>query len=165
MDNTIWLTPEAYARLKEEYEYISGEGREIISKRIGQAREEGDLSENAGYHAAREEQAQNEYRIAQLKAVLQNAQVGEVGESNDTVRPGTTVTIAYDGDPDDTDTFLLGSRELLGIDHSVDTSVYSPQSPVGAAVLGHKVGDEVTYAAPNGREIAITITAIEGFSA
>ena len=165
MDKTIWLTPEAYAKLREEYEYISGEGREIISKRIGQAREEGDLSENAGYHAAREEQAQNEYRIRQLKAVLENAEVGEAGQRNDTVRPGTTVTIAYDGDPDDTDTFLLGSRELLGLDQSVDTSVYSPQSPVGAAVLGHKVGDEVTYVAPSGRTISITITTIEGFTA
>ena len=165
MEKTIWLTPEAYARLREEYDYICGEGREIISKRIGQARDEGDLSENAGYPAAREEQAQNEYRIRQLKAVLANAEVGEPGQSNDTVRPGTTVTIAYDGDPGDTDTFLLGSRELLSLDKSTDASVYSPQSPVGAAVLGHKVGDEVTYVAPNGREIAITIIAIEGFSA
>ena len=164
-NNTIWLTHEAYTKLREEYEYISGEGREIISKRIGQAREEGDLSENAGYHAAREEQGQNELRIRQLKSILENAQVGEAGEGNDTVRPGATVTIAYDGDPDDTDTFLLGSRELLSLDDSVHTSVYSPQSPVGAAVLGHKVGDEVTYEAPNGRAISITIIDIKGFAA
>ena len=163
--NTIWLTHEAYTKLRQEYEYISGEGREIISKRIGQAREEGDLSENAGYHAAREEQGQNELRIRQLKTILENAEVGEAGQGNDEVRPGSTVTIAYDGDPDDTDTFLLGSRELLSLDDSVDTSVYSPQSPVGSAVLGHKVGDEVTYEAPNGREISITIIEIKGFSA
>ncbi len=164
MDNTIWLTLEAYTRLREEYDYISGEGREVISKRIAQAREEGDLSENAGYHAARDEQGQNELRIRQLKAILDNAQVGEPGQGDETVRPGSTVTIAYDGDPDDTDTFLLGSRELLGLDDSVDTSVYSPQSPVGSAVLGHKVGDEVTYEAPNGRRLSITIVAIESFS-
>jgi len=164
MNDTIWLTQEAYARLREEYEYISGPGREIISKRIGQAREEGDLSENAGYHAAREEQGQNELRIRRLKAILASAQVGEVGQADDIVRPGSTVTIAFDGDPDDTDTFLLGSRELLGLDDSVST-VYSPQSPVGAAVLGRKVGDEVSYTAPNGREISITVVAIEGFSA
>jgi len=164
MNDTIWLTREAYARLREEYDYISGEGREIISKRIGQARDEGDLSENAGYHAAREEQAHNELRIRRLKSILDSAQVGEIGQSNDTVRPGSTVTIAFDGDPDDTDTFLLGSRELLSLDN-VNTSVYSPQSPVGAAVLGHKVGEELTYTAPNGREISITVIAIEGFSA
>jgi len=165
MDKTIWLTREAYARLREEYDYITTTGREIISKRIGLARDEGDLSENAGYHAAREEQGQNELRIRQLKAILENAEVGEAGQSDDTVRPGSTVTIAYDGDPDDTDTFLLGSRELMGLDDTVATPVYSPQSPVGAAVLGHKVGDEVTYVAPNGRLIAITVAAIEGFSA
>ncbi|MCL2735167.1 MAG: transcription elongation factor GreA [Propionibacteriaceae bacterium] len=165
MDNTIWLTQEAYAKLRKEYEYISGEGREIISKRIAQARDEGDLSENAGYHAAREEQGQNELRIRRLKAILDTAHVGEEGQSNDVARPGSTVTIAFDGDEDDTDTFLLGSRELLSLDNSVDTSVYSPQSPVGAAVLGHKVGDEVTYEAPNGREISITILQIKGFSA
>ncbi|MDR2973249.1 MAG: transcription elongation factor GreA [Propionibacteriaceae bacterium] len=165
MDKTIWLTHEAFTKLREEYDYISGEGRDIISKKIGQAREEGDLSENAGYHAAREEQGQNELRIRQLKAILDNAQVGEPDQDDDTVHPGSTVTIAYDGDPDDTDTFLLGSRELLGLDDSVDTSVYSPQSPVGAAVLDHKVGDEVTYKAPNGRDIHITIVAVEGFTA
>ncbi|MCL2482342.1 MAG: transcription elongation factor GreA [Propionibacteriaceae bacterium] len=165
MDNTIWLTHDAYARLRQEYDYISGEGREIISKRIGQARDEGDLSENAGYHAAREEQGQNELRIRRLKTILDNAQVGEVGQSNDVVRPGSTVTIAFDGDEDDTDTFLLGARELLSLDNSLDISVYSPQSPVGAAVLGHKAGDDVTYTAPNGREIAITILSIKGFSA
>jgi len=164
MDTTIWLTREAYTRLREEYEYATTTGRERISARIGRARDEGDLSENAGYHAAREEQGQNELRIRQLKSILDNAQVGEPGQSDDTVRPGTTVTIAYDGDPDDTDTFLLGSREVMGLDDSVAT-VYSPQSPVGAAVLGHKVGDEVAYTAPNGREIHITITAIAGFSA
>ncbi|MDR2930607.1 MAG: transcription elongation factor GreA [Propionibacteriaceae bacterium] len=163
MNDTVWLTHEAYTRLREEYDYISGEGRDIISRRIGQAREEGDLSENAGYHAAREEQGQNELRIRQLKAILDNAQVGEPGQADDTVHPGSTVTIAYDGDPSDTDTFLLGSRELLGLDDSVDTAVFSPQSPVGAAVLGHQVGDEVAYEAPNGRMIHITITAIEGF--
>jgi transcription elongation factor GreA len=165
MDKTIWLTQEAYTRLREEYDHASGKGREVISKRIAQARDEGDLSENAGYHAARDEQGQNELRIRRLKAILDTAQVGELGQADDIARPGSTVTIAYDGDPDDTDTFLLGSRELLSLDNTVDTSVYSPQSPVGYAVLGHKVGDEVTYLAPNGREIHITVTAIRGFSA
>ena len=164
MEDTIWLTSEAYAQLRKEYDYISGEGREIISAKIAQAREEGDLSENAGYHAARDEQGQNELRIRRLKSILDSAQVGEVGESNDEVRPGVTVTIAYDGDLDDTDTFLLGSRMLLSLS-DLEISVYSPQSPVGSAVLGCKVGDEVSYEAPNGRQIALTIVAIEGFSA
>ncbi|MCL1923229.1 MAG: transcription elongation factor GreA [Propionibacteriaceae bacterium] len=165
MDETIWLTAEAYAGLRKEYDYICGEGREIITARIAQAREEGDLSENAGYHAAREEQGHNELRIARLKTILDNAEVGEAGQSNDEVRPGVKVTIAYGGDLDDTDTFLLGSRELLSLDDSLDLSVYSPQSPVGSAVLGGKVGDDISYEAPNGKQISITIVAIEGFSA
>ncbi|MCL2785486.1 MAG: transcription elongation factor GreA [Propionibacteriaceae bacterium] len=165
MDNTIWLTQEAYAKLREDYDYATGPLRDTISTKIGAAREEGDLSENAGYHAAKDEQGQNELRIRRLKAILDTAQVGEVGQSNDVVRPGATVTIAFDGDMDDTETFLLGSRELLSLDNNVDTSVYSPQSPVGSAVLGRKVGDEVTYAAPNGRQMSITIVEIQGFSA
>jgi len=164
-DKTIWLTHEAYAQLRKEYEFLTTVGRDTISKRIGAARDEGDLSENAGYHAAREEQGQNELRIRRLKAILDTAQVGEAGQGNDMVRPGTTVTIAYDGDETDTDTFLLGSRELLSLDNSVDTAVFSPQSPIGAAVLGHQVGDDVSYTAPNGREIHVTILSIAGFSA
>ena len=164
MDNTIWLTQEAFEKLRDEYDRISTVGREVISKRIGQAREEGDLSENAGYHAAKEEQGQNELRIRRLKAILENAQVAAVGHDADVAGPGSTVTVAYGGDLDDTDTFLLGSRELLALDDSVVTPVYSPQSPMGAAVLGHKVGDEVTYAAPNGRRISVTITVIESFN-
>jgi transcription elongation factor GreA len=164
MDDTIWLTQEAYVRLREEYDRITTEGRESISRRIGLAREEGDLSENAGYHAAKEEQGQNELRIRRLKAILENAQVGEVGQCDDVVRPGSTVTVAFGDDPTDTDTFLLGSREMLALDDSV-TSVYSPQSPMGAAVLGHKVGDQASYTAPSGREIRLTVISIEGFSA
>ena len=164
-NDAIWLTQEAYDKLRKEYEYITGPLREEISQKIGRARDEGDLSENAGYHAAREEQGQNELRILQLKQILDNAEVGGADESDDTVHPGATVTIAFDGDPDDSETFLLGSRELLSLDDSVDTSVYSPQSPMGSAVLGHKIGDEVSYVAPTGREIHITITDIQGFGA
>ena len=79
-------------------------------------------------------------------------------------RPGTQVTIAFDGDESDTDTFVLGSRELLGLDDSVDvTNVYSPQSPLGAAILGKKKGDAVSYVAPNGRSINVTVVKVEPF--
>ena len=77
--------------------------------------------------------------------------------------PGTQVTIAFDGDESDTDTFVLGSRELLGLDASVDTNVYSPQSPLGAAILGKSKGDAVSYIAPNGRTINVTIVAVQPF--
>jgi transcription elongation factor GreA len=160
----VWLTQAAYDNLRREYEYLTTEKRAAISKRIGQARDEGDLSENAGYHAAREEQGQNELRIRQLKAMLDEAQVGQASAASDVVGPGMAVTVAFFGDPDDTDTFVLGSRELLGSGH-LDLSVYSPQSPLGAAVMGQPVGAEVTYEAPNGKAIAVTVLHFEPYAA
>jgi transcription elongation factor GreA len=161
----IWLTQEAYDKLKIELDYLTGPGRAGVTAKIAAAREEGDLSENGGYHAAREEQAHQEARIRQLTHMLNRAQVGEAPANADEVAPGTRVTIAFDGDESDTDTFLLGSRELLGLDNSVDatTNVYSPQSPLGSAILGKKTGDAVSYAAPNGRMINVTVVKVEAF--
>ena len=95
--------------------------------------------------------------------MLRRAQVGEASGNSDEVAPGTQVTIAFDGDESDTDTFVLGSRELLGLDDSVDTNVYSPQSPLGSAILGKKKGDAVSYVAPNGRTIDVTVVGIQPF--
>jgi transcription elongation factor GreA len=160
----IWLTQEAYDKLRMELDNLSGPGRTAVSAKIAAAREEGDLSENGGYHAAREEQAHQEARIRQLIDMLNRAQVGEAPANADEVAPGMQVTIAFDGDESDTDTFLLGSRELLGVDDSVDsTNVYSPQSPLGSAILGKKTGDEVSYVAPNGRSINVTVVKVEAF--
>ena len=164
-DPTTWLTQEAFDRLTAELEYLKTEGRRKVSAKIGQAREEGDLSENGGYHAAREEQGHQEARIRQLTAMLENAQVGETpAAGSEEVTPGVSVTIYYDDDPDDTDTFLLGSRELVGLDDSVDIEVFSPQSPLGAAILGHTAGDTVTYTAPTGKAIEVTIQKVEPFT-
>ncbi len=80
-----------------------------------------------------------------------------------TVKPGMRVTIAFDGDLDDTDTFLLGSREMLGLDDSVEMAVYSPQSPLGSAIIDRSVGDDVSYEAPNGKQISVTIVEAEVF--
>lgn len=162
-EETIWLTQEAYDKLRVEYEYLIGEGRTAVSQKIARARDEGDLSENAGYHAAREEQGQQELRIRQLKQMLDAAQVGTAPVSADVVQPGSKVTIAFDGDLDDTETFLLGSREVLGLDESVSFSVYSPKSPLGSAILGSSKGDAVSYTAPNGRTINVTVVAVEPF--
>ena len=153
---TVWLTQEAHDKLEAELTHLKTVGRPEVTARIAAAREEGDLSENGGYHAAREEQGQMEGRIRQLEHLLRRAQVGEAEGDPDEVSPGRIVTVAFFGDDDDTETFLLGSREILGTDSSVDQAV-SPQSPLGAAVLGHRVGDEVSYAAPNGRTISVTI--------
>ncbi|HET9872373.1 MAG TPA: transcription elongation factor GreA [Propionibacteriaceae bacterium] len=161
---SIWLTQEAFDKLRHELDYLSGPGRADISGKIAAARDEGDLKENGGYHAAREEQGKQEARIRQLTDMLRRAQVGEAPTNADEVAPGTQVTIAFDGDESDTDTFLLGSRELLGLDNAVEeTNVYSPQSPLGAAILGKKKGDAVSYVAPNGKPINVTIVGVQPF--
>ena len=159
--NVVWLTQEAYDKLEAELNELKTVGRPEVSARIAAAREEGDLSENGGYHAAREEQGQMEGRIAQLEQLLRQAKVGEPEGHADEVAPGKLVTIAYDGDPDDTDTFLLGSREVLAVDDSVEHAVYSPQSPLGAAILGKRIGEEASYEAPNGKTISVKVTAVD----
>ena len=159
---TIWLTQEAYDKLQSELDQLSGPGRAAVAQKIASAREEGDLSENGGYHAAREEQGQQEARIRQLQDMLRRAEVGEAPADPSEVAPGTQVTIAFDGDESDTDSFVLGSRELLGLDDDA-TNVYSPQSPLGAAILGKRKGESASYVAPNGRQIAVSIVDVRPF--
>ena len=154
--NAIWLTPEAYERLRAELEQLRGPMRAQLAARIGEAREEGDLRENGGYHAAKEEQGKAEARIRQLEDMVRRAQVGESPTTEGVVDAGTIVTIRFVGD-DGTETFLLGSRELLALDDSVDFDVYSPQSPLGAAILGKRPGDKATYSAPNGSDVTVEI--------
>jgi transcription elongation factor GreA len=161
---TVWLTQEAYDKLQSELEQLSGPGRAEIASKIAAARDEGDLRENGGYHAAREIQGQQEARIRQLIDMLRRAKIGEPAAIADEVVPGSRVTVAFDGDESDTDTFVLGSRELLGLDVGVDAAnVYSPQSPLGAAILGRRPGDAVSYVAPNGRSINVTVVKVEPF--
>jgi transcription elongation factor GreA len=130
--------------------------RAEITARIAAAREEGDLSENGGYHAAREEQGKNEARIRQLEDRLRRAEVGDKPADDGLVEEGMKVTVRFAGDAD-TETFLLGSRELLTMDSAVDLDVYSPTSPLGAAILDKRVGDQASYEAPNGSTITVEI--------
>jgi transcription elongation factor GreA len=151
-ESVTWLTQEAFDRLKAELEYLSGPGRIDIAKRIEAAREEGDLRENGGYHAAKEEQGKQELRIRQLTQLLANAQVGGTPADTGVVAPGMVVTVRFLGD-DDTMTFLLGSRE----DDSVDVEVYSAKSPLGDAINGKRIGESATYELPNGREMSVEV--------
>ncbi|AEG45176.1 transcription elongation factor GreA [Isoptericola variabilis] len=155
--NVTWLTQEAHDRLKAELEHLSGPARTEIAERIAAARDEGDLKENGGYHAAREEQAKNEARIRELTEKLRNVQISRPADDG-IIEAGMVVTAVVAGDEM---TFLLGSREIAG---TTDLDVYSPTSPLGAAIDGKKVGDSTTYTAPNGREITVEITAAKPFS-
>ncbi len=124
-----WLSQEAFDRLHAEYERLSGEGRTAIAKRIGAAREEGDLKENGGYHAAKEEQGKMEARIRQLRQLLETAQVGEAPAADGTVKAGMVVSVTFVNGAADGEKvrFLLGSREQAG---DVDIEVYSASSPL-----------------------------------
>ena len=157
-ENVTWLTQAGYDKLKAELEYLTGDWRIDIAKKIEAAREEGDLKENAGYHAAKEEQGKQELRIRQLTQLLERAKVGEAPEDSGVVAPGMVVTVAYDGDLDDTMVFLLASREVAG-DGGLD--IYSPQSPLGRAIDGKKIGEDATYELPNGKKATVRITEVK----
>ncbi|WP_457252785.1 transcription elongation factor GreA [Pedococcus sp. P5_B7] len=146
-----YLTQEAFDRLKAELDQMSGEGRTEIAKKIEAARDEGDLKENGGYHAAKEEQGKMEARIRQLTQLLENAVVGAKPADDGIVEPGMVVTVEMFGDDV---TFLLGSREIAG---DSDLEVYSEKSPLGAAINGKKVGDKASYKAPNGKVIQVSV--------
>lgn len=148
---TAWLTQEAFDRLTKELETLEGPGRTEIAERIAAARDEGDLKENGGYHAAREEQGKMEARIAELHRLLKNAVVGESPKDDGVVEPGMVVSISLAGKER---TFLLGNREIADGD---DLEVYSTASPLGAAIHGAKVGQTVDYTAPNGTALRIEI--------
>jgi len=152
-----WLTQEAADRLSAELAELEGPRRADIIKKIEAARAEGDLKENGGYHAAKDEQGKIEARIRQLKHMLENAHIGNppVGESG-IVGLGMLVTVDIAGDELK---FLLGSREIA----SGDVDIYSEKSPLGAAVLGSKIGETVTYTAPNGREINVAVLEAQNF--
>jgi transcription elongation factor GreA len=158
-EKVTWITQETCDRLTSELEHLSGPGRAEISKKIEAAREEGDLRENGGYHAAKEEQGKQEARIRQLQVLLDHARVGQPPADTGVVQPGMVVTVRMDGG-DEPLRFLLGSREDAG----VDVDVYSPQSPLGGAVDGKKVGESSTYQLPNGNRMAVEVLDAKPFT-
>ncbi len=149
------LTQAAYDRLKAEYEDLTTHKKIDIARKIEAARELGDLSENGDYHAAKEEQGKMAGRIAHLNAILENHVIVEAGGSTE-VRTGSVVTIRYEGD-DDTEQYLLGSIE----ERSDDLEVVSPGSALGAAMMGKKAGESVSYETPTGATLTVEIVAID----
>jgi len=158
MSSQTWLTQEAADRLAAELATLETEGRTEVIKKIEAARAEGDLKENGGYHAARDEQGKIEARIRQLKQMLENAPIGAPPASADgVVGAGMVVSAIVAGDEM---RFLLGSREIA----TDDLDVYSEKSPLGSAVLGAKIGDKVSYTLPNGKTISVEILGAEFFA-
>lgn len=140
------LSRSAFNRLQAEYDDLTTRGRIEIAQAIERARELGDLSENGDYHAAKDQQGMMEGRIRHLKSILEKASVVEDVEEG-VVGPGTIVTILYEGDdPDMEERYLVGHIE----ERTGDLDVMSPGSPIGAALIGARVGDTVSYEAPGG---------------
>ncbi len=155
---TTWLTQEAYDRLSAELEEAKGPRRADIVAKIEAARDEGDLKENGGYHAAKDEQGKLEARIRQLTQLLRDAKVGEAPTSSGVAGPGMVVEVLYDGD-DEPERFLIGSRE-----DKADIPVYSANSPLGLALTGSKVGEKVTYTLPNGSSMTVELLSAEPYT-
>ncbi|WP_300766941.1 transcription elongation factor GreA [uncultured Bifidobacterium sp.] len=149
-EKVVLLTQKAYDTLKEELAHREGEYREEITERIAAARAEGDLSENGGYQAAREEQGKNEGRINELTVKLRNAKILHAPKTG-TVGNGSVVVLELAGREM---TYVLGSRD---ISVATDYDVVSTDSPMGAAIVGAHNGETVTYKAPNGRDISVII--------
>lgn len=139
------LSRAAYDRLKQELDDLTTRGRVDIALTIERARELGDLSENADYHAAKDDQGRMEARIRQIQALLDNVVILEQSEERGTVGNGSIVSLRYDGD-DDVERFLIGSIE----ERREDVPVISPASPLGQVLLGRKAGEWVEYEAPGG---------------
>ena len=138
----VWLTQKTFDRLSAELEDLKGPRRQEIIERISAARDEGDLKENGGYHAAKDEQGKIEARIRQLEDMLRRAEVGDTPPDDGVVEPGMVVTYKFVGDDDDeAEKFLLGAREI----EPEGLPVYSPQSAMGAAINGKRKGDTVTH--------------------
>ena len=139
------LSREAYDRLKAEFDDLSTRGKIDIARRIEAARELGDLSENGDYHAAKEEQGKMDSRMRVILASIEDAEIVEAVDTT-VVGTGSVVAIRYEGDSE-VEQYLLGSIE----ERREGVTVMSPQSPLGLALVDHRVGDVVEYQAPGGK--------------
>ncbi len=155
MPKDVILTPEGLANLKAELELLSTTRRREVAARIKEAREFGDIAENAEYDDAKNEQAMLEARIAQLEERLRSAIVVDASElDNEVVRVGSKVTV-QDADGKKTAYTIVGSAEAKPTEMKL-----SNESPVGKALIGRRVGDEVSFSTPKG-ERRLTILAID----
>ncbi|HSG78695.1 MAG TPA: transcription elongation factor GreA [Acidimicrobiia bacterium] len=140
----VWLTPAAYRKLQEEYDDLTIAGRRHMEERIAEARSHGDIRENADYDAAKNEQGLMEARIRKLRHILDTSEIREAA-STDTVEVGSVVTV-HDEDGDEMEFFVAPQENKIP-----GFLLASPSSPLGAALLGAGIGDDVSYEAPGGK--------------
>lgn len=150
----VYLTPEGREELREELDELVNVKRPALAERLRKAIAQGDLSENADYHTAKEEQSFLEGRIQEIEAILRNAEVIKETKRSDVVSLGSCVTVVEEGMQDPETFRIVGVAEANPINGKV-----SHESPIGKALLGRQVQDVVTVEAPGG-EIAFRITEI-----
>jgi transcription elongation factor GreA len=143
-EKKVQMTRSAFDKLKSELAHLEGDARRKVIEAIATARAHGDLSENAEYHAAREQQGMQEARVRQIRHMLENAEIIEA-DDNGAAGPGKLVSIRHEGD-DEVETYLIGLREEMGGEHDILT----PESPLGRAIVGHGAGETVTASVPAG---------------
>ena len=158
MQKEVVVTREGYRKLEEELDNLRTVVRKEVAEKIKVARGYGDLSENAEYDAAKEEQGIVEAKIADLEATLKLARIIDDEDlSTDTVSIGMRVTVQEEGE-DETETYdITGSTEA---DMYAEPPCISDESPVGSALIGHKAGDEVDVTLPNGATIAYKVVSV-----
>ena len=155
-----YITPEMKAKLEAELQQLI-DNRPAIAAEINERREEGDLKENAGYDAAREQQDQEEARIKQISEILSNSTTERAGIVEGVAHIGSVVHVYYDGDESDRETFLIGTRGLESSNPDLET--YSTDAPLGAAIVGAKVGETREYQTPAGDTVSVTIVSAEPY--
>ena len=158
-DAVTFLTQDAYDRLSRELDDLIA-NRPAIAKEINDRRSEGDLRENGGYHAAREEQGKQEGRILQLQELLRSAKVGEAPVSEGVAGPGMLVEVRFEDDAD-LEKFLIGSREES---ETAGVVVYSAASPLGKALTGKHEGETAEYETPTGKTMKVTLVSAKPFA-
>jgi transcription elongation factor GreA len=157
MPKDVILTPEGLEKLQRELDELQTNRRREVAERIKEAREFGDISENSEYDDAKNEQMMLEQKIAQLEERLRSAQVVNPSElSTDLVRVGVTVNVKDEKTGDSGKYTIVGSAEANPSERRL-----SNESPVGKALMGHKRGDTVDVALPNGKKRKLKITKID----
>ena len=154
-ESPTFLTPAALEKLQQELEQLKTEGRAEIEDRIAEARSHGDLRENADYDAAKNDQGLMEARIRKLEHLVNTAEVREV-EDTGRVEIGSVVTVV-DSDGDELDYFVAPQENKVP-----GLLLASPASPLGKALIGASIGDDVTYEAPAG-EMTVKVTAVRPY--
>lgn len=156
--SNAWLTTEAYRKLQEEYDTLTTDGRLRIADRLAEARAHGDIRENADYDAAKTEQGLMEARIRKLRHLLDNSVVGEMENEDDdgTVRIGSVVTLRDEYGDEDEYFVAIPENKMPGY------LLASPAGPLGTALIGASVGDDVSYEAPGGR-FSVKVIAVRSY--